>query len=87
MYAAWNIQVWMQSINVSQIGDAAVAHLVHSSPSHVIRNAANSSILTNSVITEGAPEVVDNMLITSNRPGLGVTPLPEALGNPIGVWS
>ena len=87
MCAAWNIQVWMQSVNVSQIGDAAVAHLAHSSPAHIIRNAANSTILTSSVIARGAPEVVDHMLVTSDRPGLGVTPLPEALGDPIGIWT
>jgi L-alanine-DL-glutamate epimerase-like enolase superfamily enzyme len=85
--AAWNIQVWMQSVNVSQIGDAAGAHLAHSTPSHVIRNAHHSHGLTSTVIAEGGPQVVDHMIVTSDRPGLGVTPILEVLGDPIGVWS
>ena len=85
--AEWNIQCWMESINVSQMGDAAGAHLAHSTPSKVIRMAHHSQGLTSTVIAEGAPEVVDHMLVTSDRPGLGVTPILEALGDPIAVWS
>lgn len=88
MCAEWNIQVWMHTVNVSQIGDAAAAHLAHSTPPHVIRNVMNSThSLTSTVIAEGVPEVVDNVIVTSDRPSLGVTPIPEALGEPIGVWS
>jgi hypothetical protein len=53
----------------------------------VIRNAVHNTSLTSTVIAEGGPEVVDHMLVISDRPGLGVTPILEVLGDPIGVWS
>lgn len=87
MCAEWNVQCWIQCVNVAQIGDAAVAHLAYSTPPEVIRNSVNNGILTSTVIAEGGPQVVDNIVQISDRPGLGVTPIREALGEPIGTWS
>ena len=84
--AEWNIQCWMQCVNEAQIGDAAVAHLAYSTPPNVIRNAVNNGILTSTVIAEGGPRVKDHMIEITDEPGLGVTPIPAALGEPIGVW-
>ena len=82
-----NIQVWMQSINVSQIGDAATAHLAHSTPSNIIRNAHHSHNLTSTIIANGGPQVENHIIVTPDTPGLGVEPILEVLGDPIGVWA
>ncbi|MEI7885107.1 MAG: enolase C-terminal domain-like protein [Clostridia bacterium] len=87
MCAEWKIQCWMQCVNVAQIGDAAIAHLAYSTPSEVIRNSVNNGILTSTVIAEGGPQVINNIVTISDRPGLGVTPIRATLGNPIGSWS
>jgi L-alanine-DL-glutamate epimerase-like enolase superfamily enzyme len=86
MCAEWNIQCWMQCVNLAQIGDAAVAHLAYSTPPNIIRNAVINGNLTSTVIADGSPQVIDNIIEIYDRPGLGVTPIMESLGSPIGSW-
>jgi len=63
---------------------AAVGHLAASTPPEVLLNATDIDNYNKNRIATGAPEVADGALYVSDRPGLGVEPDFDELGE--AVW-
>ena len=67
----------------SQIGDAAIAHLAHSTPTefHFQSSAFHEY---NTAVTANNPPRIDNGYMSCNEsPGLGILPNLESLGSPV----
>ncbi|MEM7523058.1 MAG: cis-3-hydroxy-L-proline dehydratase [Pseudomonadota bacterium] len=65
---------------------AAIAHFARSTPAEFTFSATDFNSYGTVDIAEGAPRRVDGRMTASDRPGLGVTPLAEALGAPVAVY-
>jgi cis-L-3-hydroxyproline dehydratase len=61
---------------------AAIAHLAHSTPEAFRFSATDFNSYVTRPIAEGAPVRVQGRMKASEAPGLGVTPLADALGEP-----
>lgn len=62
---------------------ASIAHLAHSTPEAFRFSATDFNSYVTMRIAEGAPERRRGRMEASTRPGLGVTPIPAALGAPV----
>jgi len=65
------------------ITTAAIAHLAHSTPTEVLFTATDFNSYVTVSTADGAPQRINGRLAASTEPGLGVSPKPEVLGNPI----
>lgn len=66
-----------------EIGDAAIAHLAHSTPSDFHFQSSAFHEYSTTPIASGAPVIKDGFMRASDRPGLGVDPDWDRLGQPI----
>jgi len=62
---------------------AAIAHLAHSTPEEFVFTTTDFNSYVTVSTAAGAPQRTGGTLAASDRPGLGVTPRPEVLGEPI----
>jgi L-alanine-DL-glutamate epimerase-like enolase superfamily enzyme len=62
---------------------AAIAHLAHSTPPEYLFSATDFNSYVTVSIATGAPERRDGKLAASSRPGLGIEPRREVLGEPV----
>jgi L-alanine-DL-glutamate epimerase-like enolase superfamily enzyme len=62
---------------------AAIAHLTHSTPPEYQFTATDFNSYVTVSLAEGAPQRVNGRMAASTRPGLGVTPCLEILGEPV----
>ena len=62
---------------------AAIAHLAHSTPEAFRFSATDFNSYVTVRIAEGAPERRQGRMAASTKPGLGVTPIAAALGEPV----
>jgi L-alanine-DL-glutamate epimerase-like enolase superfamily enzyme len=62
---------------------AAIAHLAHSTPPEYQFTATDFNSYVTVSIAEGAPQRVNGRMAAPTRPGLGVIPRMEALGDPV----
>ena len=62
---------------------AAIAHLAHSTPTACRFTATDFNSYVTVSMAEGAPQRVDGRMAAPTAPGLGVTPRPEVLGEPV----
>ena len=62
---------------------AAIAHLAHSTPERFRFTATDFNSYVTRRIAEGAPRREAGTMAASEAPGLGIEPLPEALGEPL----
>jgi cis-L-3-hydroxyproline dehydratase len=62
---------------------AAIAHLAQSTPEEFLLSTTDFNSYGTKVIAQGAPQRVDGTMAANDRPGLGCTPIPEALGAPV----
>ena len=68
-----------------EIATAAIAHLAASTPTGFhFQSSAFHDYHTRAIATDG-PVVADGHMSVGDRPGLGVTPLPDVLGDPLFV--
>ena len=67
----------------SQIADAAIGHLAHSTPAELHFQSSAFHEYTNVVTAEGAPTVKEGYMYCSENPGLGIIPNHKELGNPV----
>jgi len=67
----------------AEIGDAAIAHLAHSTPSDFHFQSSAFHEYTTRPIAGGGPVIADGFMAMSDAPGLGVTPDWDLLGAPI----
>ncbi|WP_370198909.1 cis-3-hydroxy-L-proline dehydratase [Roseibium sp.] len=66
---------------------AAIAHLARSTPSDFTFSATDFNSYGTIDIAEGAPKRVNGRMTASERPGLGITPIFDALGEPVARYS
>jgi len=71
----------------SGIATAAFAHLAASTPPERLLDATDLHAYNTTQLARGAPEVADGRMTVSDRPGLGVEPDLDALGDPVAVRS
>lgn len=69
------------------ITTAAIAHLARSTPSEFTFSATDFNSYGTVDIAKGAPSRVNGRMTASDRPGLGITPIFEALGAPVATYS
>lgn len=69
------------------ITTAAIAHLARSTPSDFTFSATDFNSYGTVDIAEGAPSRVNGRMTAPDRPGLGITPIFEALGDPVAAYS
>jgi len=67
------------------ITTAAIAHLAHSTPTEFLFTSTDFNSYVTTTIAEGAPQREDGRTAAPDRPGLGVEPRMEVLGDP--TWS
>lgn len=65
------------------ITTAAIAHLARSTPAEFCFSATDFNSYVTMPIATGAPERTDGRMTASDRPGLGIEPLLDALGDPV----
>ena len=68
------------------ITTATIAHLAHSTPAEFTFSATDFNSYGTVKIAEGAPLRHNGRMKVSNRPGLGVTPIFDVLGDPIAQY-
>jgi len=69
------------------ITTAAIAHLARSTPLEFTFSATDFNSYGTVDIAEGAPQRVNGRMTAADRPGLGVTPIYDALGAPVASYS
>ena len=62
---------------------AAIAHLAHSTPPALLFSSTDFNSYVTVSIAEGAPQRQNGRLAAPTRPGLGLFPRMEVLGNPV----
>ena len=67
----------------SQIGDAAIAHLAHSTPEEFHFQSSAFHEYTTVVTAESPPKINNGYMSCNESPGLGILPNFEALGAPV----
>ncbi|SMO82763.1 cis-3-hydroxy-L-proline dehydratase [Ruegeria faecimaris] len=66
-----------------EIGDSAIAHLAHATPRDLHFQSSTFHEYHTHAIAEGGPVIKDGFMSMSDKPGLGVTPDWDLLGEPI----
>ncbi len=66
---------------------AAIAHLAHSTPTELLFTSTDFNSYVSTSIATGAPQRINGRMSASTAPGLGVEPLWDVLGDPVGSWS
>lgn len=69
------------------ITTAAIAHLACATPAEFTFSATDFNSYGTVSIAQGAPERVNGRMSAPERPGLGVTPIFDALGAPVAQYS
>lgn len=65
------------------IATATIAHLARSTPAKFTFSATDFNSYGTVDIAEGAPKRVNGRMTATDRPGSGITPIPDALGDPV----
>jgi len=65
------------------IATAAIAHLAHSTPTDLLFTSTDFNSYVTVSTAEGAPQRTHGRMAASKDPGLGITPRPEVLGDPV----
>ena len=66
---------------------AAIAHLAHSTPTELLFTSTDFNSYVSASIASGAPQRINGRMSASTAPGLGIEPLWDVLGDPVGSWS
>ena len=62
---------------------AAIAHLAHSTPPEFLFTATDFNSYVTVSIADGAPKRVNGRMAASIKPGLGIEPRMDVLGEPV----
>ncbi len=65
------------------ITTAAIAHLAHSTPTEFLFSSTDFNSYVTVSTAEGAPQRVGGRMAAPTRPGLGITPRMDVLGDPV----
>jgi L-alanine-DL-glutamate epimerase-like enolase superfamily enzyme len=85
--ASLRIPMYIQDTAGTSIVEAAIAHVAHSTPPRALLATWDVIGMMPLKTAEGRPTYKDGRIYASDGPGLGVTPLPEVLGEPVAVWA
>ena len=66
---------------------AAIAHLAQSTPTELLFTSTDFNSYVSTSIATGAPQRINGRMSASTAPGLGIEPLWDVLGDPVGSWS
>lgn len=69
------------------ITTATIAHLAQSTPAEFTFSATDFNSYGTVDIAEGAPKRVNGRMTASDQPGLGITPIFDALGDPVASYN
>jgi len=83
--AALGIGMTLEDSWGGDIVTAAIAHLAHSCPPEARFTATDFNSYVTVSLAAGAPQRQNGRLAASTAPGLGVTPRPDVLGEPVVV--
>lgn len=81
------LAVSIQDTGGSEFVQAAIAHLGHSTPLGSLISVWDCTELTDVRTGDGGAEVSQGFMRASSRPGLGVTPRLDVLGEPVAVFA
>ncbi len=81
--AAMNVPMIVEDTWGGDIGTAAIAHLAHSTPPHVLIAATDFNSYVTPDTADGAPKRDNGRFAAPAGPGLGVTPRLAVLGPPV----
>ncbi|MBI3665028.1 MAG: mandelate racemase/muconate lactonizing enzyme family protein [Acidobacteria bacterium] len=81
--AALGIALTIEDTWGGDIVTAAIAHLAHSTPPELLFTTTDFNSYVTVSIAEGAPQRRNGRLTTSPRPGLGIAPRMDVLGEPV----
>lgn len=81
--ASMGLTMTVEDVWGSDIVTATLAHLAISTAPAVMLNATDLNRYNIGSIAEGAPKVLDGRMQVSNRPGSGITPRWDILGDPV----
>ncbi|WP_424830579.1 cis-3-hydroxy-L-proline dehydratase [Ruegeria sp.] len=68
------------------ITTATIAHLARSTPAEFVFSATDFNSYGTVDIAEGAPRRVNGRMTAADRPGLGISPIFDALGDPVAQY-
>lgn len=77
------IMMTIEDTACTDITAAAVCHFAHSTPEKLRLSVTLANVKIAFRTATGGPEATDGYAVTSGKPGLGIEPIPQALGNPI----
>lgn len=84
--AAAGIPMTVEDVWGGDIVSAALAHLAASTPADRLLNTTDLHNYDSVDFADGAPEADKGWLAVSDRPGLGVTPCMDMVGNPVAIY-
>ena len=76
----------VQDTTGSDIAFAAIVHLAQTVPGRLLRCALDCRGITDKTTATGSFAVEEGTVTSPGDPGLGITPLPEVLGEPVAVY-
>ena len=62
---------------------AAIAHLAHSTPTEFLFSSTDFNSYVSQPIADGAPQRLNGRMKASEKPGLGLEPKMDVLGEPL----
>ena len=81
------VAVYIQDVWGSSISASAIAHLAASTPPGQFLGIWDPIGWNESDVATGGPEMRDGRYYASHRPGLGVEPMMDVLGDPVAVYA
>ena len=84
---AHGISITIEDTWGGDITTATIAHLACSTPAEFCFSATDFNSYGTVVIADGAPRRVNGCMRASDRPGLGITPNFNVLGDPVARYS
>jgi L-alanine-DL-glutamate epimerase-like enolase superfamily enzyme len=76
------IGLWIQETGGSQIANAGTAHLGHSTRKETALGVWDCTELAHITVADHGPELGDGRMRAPDRPGLGIEPKLDVLGEP-----
>ena len=81
------LQVTIEDTWGGDITTSAIAHLARSTPAEFTFSATDFNSYGTVDIADGAPKRINGRMTAADRPGLGITPIFDALGTPVARYS
>ncbi|MEK6233550.1 MAG: mandelate racemase, partial [Planctomycetales bacterium] len=80
---AWGMAVTIEDAWGGDIVTAAISHLAHSTPTEFLFTSTDFNSYVTVSIADGAPQRDHGRMAASTKPGLGISPYRDVLGDPV----